>query len=171
MNADEVFALGLDRESNDANVVGAGTMKIEISPVRNRIVSFCMSFLLMAPGFYVGILGLTDMAPSSPRGFSALAELMGFGFCTWAIFSSIRAQSERFLNDVLAQTGSLIATFVLAYGFYLLMTVIGLEASSEHKEALIRPLQPLGLIGLFLLISQVVRGSLRYRFRRPRAEQ
>ena len=50
--------------------------------------------------------------------------------------------------------GLLIAAVVLAYGFYLLMTVIGLDASLSHKEDFTRPLQPLGWLGLLLLVYQ-----------------
>jgi flagellar biogenesis protein FliO len=40
------------------------------------------------------------------------------------------------------------------------MTVIGLEATFEHKQAFTRVLQPLGWIALFLLISKYLRRLL-----------
>jgi hypothetical protein len=115
------------------------------------IVSIVAGLILTVPGFTVGFLGLTDMGPSSPQGSAALAELLGYAFCTWAIFTAIKLLFARFLSDVLASVGYLIASFVLAYGFYLLMTVIGLEASLKHKQAFTRPLQPLGWLCLLLM--------------------
>jgi hypothetical protein len=136
-------------------------MTIEIGSSRARMPSFCISFLLTFPGLFVGYLGITDMAPSSPQGFAGLAEIFGFGFWAWAILSSIRLLINRFLEDVFGQIGSLFAAGVIAYGFYLLMTVIGLEATFEHKRAFTWVLQPLGWIALFLLISKFSRRFLR----------
>lgn len=130
-------------------------MTINIDSSRARVASSCISLLLTFPGLFIGLLGITDMAPSSPQGFAALAEIFGFGFWAWAIFSSIRALIERFLKDVFGQIGSLFAAAVIAYGFYLLMTVIGLEATFEHKQAFTWVLQPLGWIALLLLISKL----------------
>jgi hypothetical protein len=84
-------------------------MMINFDPSRARIASFCISSLLTLPGLFIGYLGITDMAPSSPRGFAALAEIFGFGFWAWAIFSSTRLLIERFLEDVFEQIGSLFA--------------------------------------------------------------
>src|SRR6266700_1481104 len=45
-------------------------MTINIDSSRARMASFCISFLLSFPGLFIGYLGITDMAPSSPQGFA-----------------------------------------------------------------------------------------------------
>ena len=127
-------------------------MKITITATQKTravaIVPIGLGLLLTAPGFSIGFVGITDMAPSSPRGFAGLAELLGYLYCTWVIFYSTRLLIAHFLNNALDRIGYLVAASVLAYGFYLLMTVICLEASLEHKQAFIQPLQPLGWFSL-----------------------
>jgi hypothetical protein len=127
-------------------------MTINIDSSRARMASFCTSFLLTFQDSLSDTPG-SPIWPSSPQGFAGLAEIFGFGFWAWAIFSSIRLLIKQFLEDVFGQIGSLFAAAVIAYGFYLLMTVIGLEATLEHKRAFTWVLQPLGWIVLFLLIS------------------
>jgi hypothetical protein len=95
------------------------------------------------------------MAPSSPRGFAGLAELFGFGCWAWAVFSSIRVLAERFLADAFGRTENLFAAAVIGYGFYLLMTVLGLEATMKHKDAYTGLLQPLGWMATLLLVSKI----------------
>jgi len=138
-------------------------MRIRLNRTWVRTLSFVIGILLTAPGFYIGLLGLTDMAPSSPRGFPAIAELLGFGFCAWAVFSSIRLLSERFLNDLFVGISSVIAAAVLGCGFYLLMTVLGLEASFKHKETFTQALQSLGVVALVLLASRPIMSVLQRR--------
>ena len=130
---------------------------LKISPFGARIASLFIGLLLTAPGFYIGLLGITDMAPSSPRGVAGFAELFGYGFWVWAVFSSIRTLSRRFLEDILGQMENLLAALVVAYGFYLLMDVIGFEASMKHKHAFTGVLQPLGWAGALLLTARLIR--------------
>src|ERR1700733_4984443 len=96
------------------------------------IVSVFLSILLTAPGFSVGFMGITDELPSSPRGVAGFAEMAGFLFCAWSFYIAARLLTQKFLENMLARIGYLVASCVLAYGFYLLMSVLGLEASFEH---------------------------------------
>jgi len=115
--------------------------------------------LLTLPGLYIGLLGIADMAPSSPHGGAAFAEWFGFGFWVWAVFCSIRLLCERFLKDIFG-VENLIAAAVVAYGFYLLMTVLGLEATLKHKEAFTFVLQPVGWLAALIFAAKLVRRLL-----------
>lgn len=141
---------------------------LKIGPSGVRVASQFIGLLLVAPGFYIGFLGITDMAPSSPRGVAGFAELFGYLFWVWAVFSSINILSRRFLEDVPGRMGSLFAALVIAYGFYLLMDVIMFEASMKHKEAFTCVLQPLGWIAAFLLVAGLIRSA--YVHLRPKAQ-
>ena len=61
-----------------------------------------------------------------------------------------------FLGHIRVRTGGLAAALVLALGWYLLMDVIGMEASRDHKRAYTGALQPLGWFALVLLVVRVV---------------
>jgi len=68
-----------------SQALGAATM-LKIGPSGVRVASQFIGLLLVAPGFYIGFLGITDMAPSSPRGVAGFAELFGYLFWVWAVF-------------------------------------------------------------------------------------
>lgn len=104
--------------------------------------SLSISLLLTVPGSYVGLAGLTDGI--GPAGFAGLSELLGFIFCIWSVFKSTRLHMMEFFAEPVRRTGNLIAAVVLPGGFFLLTTVIGLEASLEHKKVFTDAMQSLG---------------------------
>jgi hypothetical protein len=117
------------------------------------VISFWLGLLLTAPGWVMGYLGVDDgIGPTGPPG---VAEMAGFVFSGWAVFHSIRMLFRQFFDDPLARMGYLGAAVALAGGFYLLMTIIGSEASMNHKRAYTGALQPLGYFGLALLTIRV----------------
>jgi hypothetical protein len=119
----------------------------------SSIASLWLSALLAAPGWVVGVLGLTDGI--GPTGLAGLTEMAGFVFSGWTVFRSIRMLLREFFDAPLARTGCLVAAVALACGFFLLMSVIGLEANVDHKRAFTTALQLLGYFGLALLVVRV----------------
>lgn len=117
------------------------------------IASFWLSLLLTAPGWVVGFQGVAD--EMGPTGFAGIAEMAGFVFIGWAVFHSIRTLLGQFWGAPLARMGCLAAALALGCGFYLFLTVIGLEATMSHKRAYTDALQPFGYFGLALLVVRV----------------
>ena len=113
-----------------------------------------VSLVLTAPGFAVGIVGITDGI--GPTGLPGLLELAGFVFCGWAVCVAIEALLRRFLHTPKETFGHLAAALVLSGGFYFLLNVLGLEASLAHKRLFSMAMTLLGGFALLLFGYRVM---------------